>query len=346
MFDLKQQEFLKQIASVGVGTALLGKVQAAEEQTSPKNCNGNDVMEMFDERICMGVGVGYDLFGVIKKVKELGFQGMVTLVGGEKHSHSLGEFPTFNWYNLDKEEKRKIKQALKVFKNINLHQAWDERWKEWVDCAEYLEAKTLTIHASIARKVFFPQMCDYIQGKDILIGIENEGGKYNDYVELIKSIENPQIGATVDVGHCAWFEEIRKIQNLDERAEKLNEIILSLIEELGTKVYHFHLHNVRKFEEVDFSKIPYPYWRKGDFVDHRCVPEGLIDFPKIFSLLRKVNYQGLFDIELEEPEIEEKAKKSGKYITELLKENYTSREDNFQMNPKENLLRSRLINSV
>lgn len=150
------------------------------------------------------------------------------------------------------------------------------------------------------------------------IGIENAEGKYNDYVDLIRSIKNPQIGATIDVGHCVYFEEIKTIQNLDKKAEKLNETILSLIKELEEEVYHFHLHNVRKFEDVDFSKIPHPYWKKGEIVDHRCVPEGLIDFREIFSLIKEIGYRELFDVELEEPEKEEKARKSGKYLTKLL----------------------------
>ncbi|MEZ8217873.1 hypothetical protein B0813_001410 [Candidatus Fervidibacteria bacterium JGI MDM2 SSWTFF-3-K9] len=35
MADLNRREFLKQVASIGVGTTLLGKVQAVDEQTSP-----------------------------------------------------------------------------------------------------------------------------------------------------------------------------------------------------------------------------------------------------------------------------------------------------------------------
>lgn len=57
-----------------------------------------------------------------------------------------------------------------------------------------------------------------------------------------------------------------------------------------------------EFDDIDFSKIPHPYWKKGDLVDHRCVAEGLINFPAIFSLLNEINCEVLFDIELEEPE--------------------------------------------
>lgn len=261
---------------------------------------------------------GYDLFTSIEKTKELGFQGIASLVGGEKHSHSLGEVPTFGWYNLDEGGKRKLKEALKDFKHITVHQSWDKKWKDWIDCAEHLGAEVLTIHHNIAKQPFFSEVCEYLQDKKLKIGIENEGGKYNEYVELIKSIEHPQIGATIDTGHCSLFAEIKTIENLDQRAEKLNGLILNLIKDLKRKIYLFHLHNVRKYEDVDFSKIPHPYWKEGDLVDHRCISEGLINFQKIFSLLKEIGYQCLFEIELEEPEKEEKAYKSGDYLTKLL----------------------------
>jgi sugar phosphate isomerase/epimerase len=262
---------------------------------------------MFNERLCLGFGVWYgiDLFEAIRKTKLLGFQGMMNMVGGESHSSSMGEFPTFNWYNLDEAGKRKLKEALKDFKHITLHQSWDDRWRDWVDCAEYLGAEMLTIHDDVARESYFPEILKYIKGKRIKIGIENVDGKFDDHVELIKSIDNPQVGATIDVGHCAiFFEEVREIQDIGERTKKANELILRLIRELGKRVYHFHLHNVRNVE--------------GKFIDHRCVSEGIIDFKRIFSLLKEIGYKGLFDIELEERDREEKASQSGEYLTKIL----------------------------
>jgi len=270
---------------------------------------------MIDERICNGVMAGYGMFETIKKTREIGFKGIMLFPGGENHSHSLGEFPTLNWYNAGKEENERLKEEIKYFKNITLHQAWDERYKDWISCAKYFGAKVLTIHAGIARKPYFSEILKY---KGIKIGIENEGGKLNDYMDLIGSINSPHAGATIDFGHCAYFEEVKTISDLDKRAKKLNEVILYLIERLNKKITHFHIHNVRKYKDIDFSKIPFPYWKENDFVDHRCVDEGLINYKEVFSLLKKINYQGLFDIELEEPQKEEKAKKSGEYITRLL----------------------------
>lgn len=98
------------------------------------------------------------------------------MVGGENHSLSLGEFPTFDWYNLEEEGKRKLKGVLKGFKHITAHQSWDNRWKDWVDCGEYLGADVLTIHHNIAKQILSQEFYKYLEGKKLKIGIENEGG--------------------------------------------------------------------------------------------------------------------------------------------------------------------------
>ena len=71
---------------------------------------------------------------------------------------------------------------------------------------------------------------------------------------------------------------------------------------INSIIYHFHLHNVRKTD-----------WR-----DHRSVTDGVIDFPRLFDVIKKIGYPGLFDIELEEPEREKKSSESGKYLSELI----------------------------
>jgi len=274
---------------------------------------------MFDERICFGAIVEKDIFKAIEKIQKWGFSGIMNLVGG-KGNYSLGEFPTFNWYELDDEEKEKLKEALKEFKHISLHQSWDENWKEWLNCAEFLKSEILTIHLGIFKKIFSSEFLRCIEEKNVKIGIENEGGSIKEYLNHIISIKHPLIGATLDTGHCAYFVEIETIENMEEKKKKLNEIIIFLIQELGEKLYHFHLHNVTEKENVDFSKIPHSYWENKDLVDHRCVAEGIISFKRIFKVLKKANYKGIFDIEIEEPETEEKAMLSGKFLTELLKE--------------------------
>jgi sugar phosphate isomerase/epimerase len=282
----------------------------------------------FDERIVINVTAcfaGYELFEALRRAAELGFQSVAVMPQGPA-KHSLGELPTLNFYDADEAQRGCIKQAMSRFKRISIHQAWDDQWQKWVDCAQYIGAEIVTVHPSACKKEesfqqhlgrqveFFRQVGDYARTKGIKIGVENVGGKYDDYVRLVKEFDHPEVGATIDVGHCAYFEEVVSIADMDARVRKLNEVLCQLMRDLGPKVYHFHIHNVQRYERVDFSRIPHPYWKFGSLVDHRCVPEGEIDFPRLFAVLKEIGYTGIFELELEEPEREDSAVRSGKYL--------------------------------
>jgi len=286
----------------------------------------------FDERIVInitGCFANHDLFDALRKAEELGFQSVAVMPAGNP-KHSLGKLPTLNFYEADETQRIRIKTSMSKFKHISIHQLWDNEWQKWIDCAEFLRAEIVTIHAGLRKKDetmgqflnrrvnFFRQVGDYAKSKGVKIGVENEGGSYRDYVELIKAINHPAVGATIDVGHCAYFDEVKSINDVNERAKKLNEVICQLVRELGRKVYHFHLHDVKRYEDVDFSKIPKPYWKPGMLVDHRCVGEGIIDFHRLFAVLKEIGYDGLFELELEEPEMEEKALRSGEFLSRLM----------------------------
>jgi len=266
---------------------------------------------ILNERVTLGLPTlaGLELYEALEIAREIGFQSVMSLPGGPNTRHSLGEFPTFRFYELNDEGRRRLKGILKRFKHIAVHQAWDEKWKSWIDCAAYLEAEMVTIHhrpeAPVEDQVeFLRRVGDYAIGKGVRIGIENVGGDLEKFLSLIESVEHPLVGVTLDVGHCAYFDGIRSISDLKERVRALNDLMEKLVRELGKSLFHLHVHNVRLSD-----------WR-----DHRSVPEGVIDFPRLFQVLREINYEGLFVIELEEPEMIEKARKSGRYLSWLLNE--------------------------
>jgi len=288
----------------------------------------------FDERIAIsatGCFAGYELFDALSNAYELGFQSVAVFPQGPAE-HSLGELPKLQFYNADDTHRGHIKEALHKFKHILIHQAWDDQWHRWIDCAEFVGAKIVTVHAGtrkpsepqeqfLERRVrFLRPIVDHAQNKGIKIGVENEGGKYEDYVSLLHATPHPAVGATIDAGHCAYFDEVESIGNIDERVKRLNDVICRLVRELGERVCHFHIHNVRRYEAVDFTRIPDPYWKPGSLIDHRSVPGGEIDFPRLFVALKEIGYTGMFELELEEPDKEEKALESAQYLNGLLKE--------------------------
>ena len=59
-----------------------------------------EIGPMIHERIALGMPslAGYEIFSALEKAKELGFQSIMSLPGGPNTRHSLGEFPTLNFY--------------------------------------------------------------------------------------------------------------------------------------------------------------------------------------------------------------------------------------------------------
>lgn len=133
------------------------------------------------------------------------------------------------------------------------------------------------------------------------IGVENEGGTCDTYLDLIASIDHPFVGATLDLGHCAYFQSVIAPSDAAERVGALNATIRTMVRTLNEKLFSLHVHDVRQSD-----------WR-----DHRCAGSGVIDFPALFTELQGMGYTGLFEIELEEPDKETAAAKTGEYLTSL-----------------------------
>lgn len=289
--------------------------------------------EWFDERIVISVTgcfAGYGIFDALGKAKELGFQSVAVFPDGQP-KHSLGELPTLGFYNADDAWRKRIKEKLSSFKRSSIHQAWDSEWKKWIDCAEYFGSEIVTIHQPLRKNDeslerylenqvhFYCQVADYAQSRGVRIGMENTYGAYEDYVRLVKAIDHPSVGATIDVGHCAYFEEVKSIGDIDKRVSILNDTICQLVNDLASKVYHLHVHNVQRSERMDFSRFPDRRSPPGSLIDHRCINEGEIDFQRMLSVLKEIGYYGMFELELEEPDKEQKAIASALYLSRLLR---------------------------
>lgn len=111
----------------------------------------------------------------------------------------------------------------------------------------------------------------------------------------------PFVGATLDLGHCAYFESVLAVNDPAARVFSLNETIRTMVRSLNERLFSVHAHDVRQSD-----------WR-----DHRCVGSGVIGFSALFTELQHVGYTGLFEVELEEPDREIAAAKTGEVLTTL-----------------------------
>ncbi|MFH1569488.1 MAG: TIM barrel protein [Gemmatimonadota bacterium] len=258
---------------------------------------------------------GYGLWEALDLAEAMGFRALMGFLGGPRTAHSQGEFPTFGYYDGDAVHGDRVRRRLAAFARRSIHQSWDEDWERWVEGAAFLGAEILTVHARGRGADEGPaahrasegdrlrRIGDAAGARGLRVGVENAGGRADEYLPLVRDLGHEQVGATLDLGHCAYFAEVQGIADLDERVAALNQTIADLVAGLGSRLFHFHAHNVRRED-----------WR-----DHRSAPEGVIDMARLFDPLRRQGFGGLFDIELEEPERETKARETGEYLSRLLR---------------------------
>jgi sugar phosphate isomerase/epimerase len=270
---------------------------------------------MFPERITLGIPslAGYELLDALVKARELGFQSVMALPDGPRAEHSLGAFPTLLFYRSTEEQRQRTKNALAPFEHVSIHQAWDDQWRRWVDCAGCFGAEIVTVHSGrrgtgqspdqflAERAEQLRSMGDYAGARGVRVGVENEGGCCDDYLGLIAATGHPSVGATLDVGHCAYFDSVLAVADIGERTVRLNKTLCEAVRTLGNKLFSLHVHDVRASD-----------WR-----DHRCPGSGAVDFRAFFTALKSIGYAGLFEIELEEPEMEAAAARAGEYLRTL-----------------------------
>jgi sugar phosphate isomerase/epimerase len=134
----------------------------------------------------------------------------------------------------------------------------------------------------------FRQLGDVARDAGTLVGLETGyPSRYGEFLQLIRDVDHPAVGATVDIGHVAFLEESGP-RGTAEGVRNYNRNLVALCRDLGERLVHLHVHDVRKVD-----------WR-----DHRTLGTGVIDLPALFTALRGVGYDGLLQLELEEPDQE------------------------------------------
>lgn len=244
----------------------------------------------------------------IKLTEDMGFR-TIELCPFWGEDWVFGYLPGFCFDELSGEEKRKLREKISRFDYVSAHAPFINtplftfnkgiknevirQIKGCIDVTSHLCGSMVTIH--INPKSPFLKVTDYWQeiietcrdlgdyagNRKLRMGIETLfPNETNQYIDLIMEIGHPFVGATVDVGHMHYYI-CHQLHRTVAGEEKFNKDLLHLITELKDKVYHLHLHNVRKSD-----------WR-----DHMSVTDGIIDYDALFSALRKTGYHGLMVLE-------------------------------------------------
>lgn len=119
----------------------------------------------------------------------------------------------------------------------------------------------------------------------------------DEFAGLLAEIDHPAVGANVDVGH------LRGLMSTDQRQapdapERYNDLLAAHVRSVGPRLMHMHLHDVRR----------------SDFRDHTQCGTGIIEFRALFELLMELDYGGLLNFELEEPDDEAALRASHEHV--------------------------------
>jgi sugar phosphate isomerase/epimerase len=286
----------------------------------------------------IGTGLGcfanHGFWEAIERAAELGF-GSIELLSVEGSRHSVGLLPGIWFDGITDGDLARLRRALASFAHTSVHAPFvdaplftynrgiaRESLRQVEACiavAGRLGVRAVAVHANRRALldasgywdemvVVFRRLGDAALAAGTVVGLETGyPDRFDQFVDLVRAIDHRAVGATVDVGHVAFLVESGP-RGTAEGAAAYNRNVVELIRALGEQVVHAHLHDVR---QVD--------WR-----DHRALGTGMLDLPAMVAAFRSVGYEGLLQIELEEPAQEEALLASRRAIEVLLGATKTS----------------------
>jgi sugar phosphate isomerase/epimerase len=241
----------------------------------------------------------------------------ICIFGATNMRHSGGLLPGFFWNELDNDERQKLKKSLSPFNAGAVHAPFQDlplvstnkyveqeaiRQIVWsIQAASELNLEIVTVHASRPNRMPEAEVLsravnnlrilgDEAQKYGVRIGLENViyPTDPDEYVELLDAIDHPAVGATLDTGHIAFWLKRDGITHLEgpTGAAFYNDCLARMIDQLGQRIIHLHVHDIR---------LP-------DVRDHRAVGRGIIDFGMLVQRLRALEFEGMLEFELEEPD--------------------------------------------
>jgi sugar phosphate isomerase/epimerase len=276
---------------------------------------------------------GYSLEDALRTTASLGFQA-VELLAFEGATHSQGNLCGVWFDDLDAAGKDRLLRLLEPVPRRSLHAPFSDaplltynkrtrecaiaQVQETIEFAAFVGAEAIALHVNRRNALpldsFWGEMVDLCRrlgdialarGNGVNLGIETGYPEpAEDFARLIHEIGHPAVGATIDIGHVRNCVP-RDLWGTPEGIVQHNDRLAFLLDTLGAKVVHFHIHDVSRH----------------DFRDHRALGDhqtnGVIDFPRLLEHVRRLDYRGLWMFELEEPDEVEALERSRDYLASL-----------------------------
>ena len=260
---------------------------------------------------------GYGLYESIGILEGIGFQTVEMHPMGFPDARP-GMPPGFELDRLSGPERQRLKEALRPFRYVSTHLPWVDtpyfspfapsheygvrRIDAALEATAFLGAEVANIHVQRSAHISlddawptlvreFRRWGDLARGHGFRLAIETGYPQsVRDFVQLIREIDHESVGATVDVGHQKEYEELIARVAPDERGtpegiRAYNDVTLQIIDELGPKIFHMHVHDI----EPD------------TWAEHKPLIHGFVDYPRLIAKLRAIDYQGLLVFEVGGP---------------------------------------------
>jgi sugar phosphate isomerase/epimerase len=257
---------------------------------------------------------GWSLADSIALLHRIGFR-VIEIHPMGRPEATPGKFAGFLFDQLTVEQKASIKSALKPFRHVTSHLPYtgldyfakDESVAEAavrvVDTAlegsAFFGAEVAVLHpkegAGQTLESQWPLMLrrirrwgDLAQKHRMRIALETGYPQsIRDFVRLVKEVDHPAVGATIDVGHQSRYAELVARVRPEDRAtpegiRAYNDTTLAIIEGLGAKTIHLHVH------DIDPAT-----WR-----EHLPLGTNFVDYKRLFALLNRIGYKGYLIFEI------------------------------------------------
>jgi len=276
---------------------------------------------------------GFSLPDACQQLERLGF-GTIEIIAYTGARHSVGEIPGFAYEASSERERERIFTATRAFGHISAHLPFQDvrlfsgnaggrragrvRLQRAMDGLAFLRGELAVMHIGWPEKgmrfrdIWRPmvdtlrELGDYAGKRRLKLAIETmQPDSVRDYTELLLSVDHPHVGAAVDTGHIRGATDIDlpgPRRDSDEARARFNDVLNTLVTTAAKKVIHLHLSDVSR----------------ADWTDHRAIGTGIIDFPRLFATLRRIEFGGLHVLELEEQDTVGALARSKAYVEALI----------------------------
>ncbi len=260
---------------------------------------------------------GFGLFDAIALLRRVGFETVEFHAMGRPEP-TPGKFPGIQFDQFPADQRRRLARALAPFTHVTVHLPYsglrlvstdpDEQSRSRrlietaMDAAEYFHVEVAVVHCLPPRGKklgdawnelvdLFRRWGDRAQRGGFRLAVETGyPPSVAQFVQLIRDVHHPGVGATIDVGHQIGYAEFRRlfpdrIPATQEAFRAYNDLLHQLVRQLGAKLLHFHVHDIDP-----------AVWR-----EHRPIRYGVVDYPRLFRALAAQGYDGLFVLEVAAP---------------------------------------------